>query len=91
MFYDTEITDDLLYVSLIPPPITRQNATNNLLKLIDTEIDTEININHYVYRSISSNNYNSPLPIENKSVSKNKSVFNDRINLYPKIKRNKTF
>lgn len=76
MFYDTEITYDLLYVPLIPPPITRQNATNNLLELINTKIDTEINIKDDVYRSISSNN---------------KCVSNDTINLYPKIKRNKTF
>lgn len=62
MFFDMEITEDLLTVSRIPPRITRQNGCSNLLALLSLDnyersnpilsLDTEVNFDEDVFRSM---------------------------------------
>lgn len=54
MFFDMEITEDLLTVSRTPPRITRQNGFSNLLALINPilSLDTEVNFDEDVFRSM---------------------------------------
>ena len=75
MFFDMEITEDLLTVSLTPPRLTRQNGCSNLLALLSLDnyersnpilsLDTEVNFDEDVFRSMPdfdalSNNNNLP-------------------------------
>ena len=63
MFFDMEITEDLLTIQQNAPRLTRQYGCSNLLAithLINYErsnqvlsLDTEVNIDEYIYRSIS--------------------------------------
>lgn len=67
MFFDLEITEDLLTVSHTPPRLTRQYGCSNLLALSNTvlSLDTEVNFDENIFRSVSnfddlSNNNNLP-------------------------------
>ena len=63
MLYDIEISDDLLTIPRNAPRLTRQNAYSNLLEITYLNnyersnqvlsLDTEVNIDQHIYRSIS--------------------------------------
>ena len=55
MFFDVEITEDLLTVPLIPPVITRQNAYIDLTSFnnhknsnLELPFNTQVNINQHI-------------------------------------------
>ena len=62
MFFDMEITEDLLTVSRTPPRLTRQNGCSNLLALLSLDnyersnpilsLDTEVNFDEDIFRSM---------------------------------------
>jgi hypothetical protein len=54
MFFDIEITEELLTVSRTPPRLTRQNGCSNLLALSNSilSLDTEVNFDEDVFRSM---------------------------------------
>ena len=62
MNLEINICSDLLTVPLTPPPIIRQNASNNLFNLtsfnnneninIELSLDTEVNINENIFRTM---------------------------------------
>ena len=63
MFFDLEITEDLLNISRTPPRLTRQKGCSDLFALLslnnnessDPELylDTEVNFDEDIFRSIS--------------------------------------
>ena len=62
MFFDMEITEDLLTVSCAPPRLSRQFGCSNLLALLSLDnyersnailsLDTEVNFDEDVFRSM---------------------------------------
>ena len=62
MFFDLEITEDLLTIPATAPRLTRQYGCSNLLELLSLDnyersnpvlyIDTEVTLDEYVFRSM---------------------------------------
>ena len=93
MFFDLEVTDTLLTIPPIPPPITRQYAFLDLLSLNNKSnsyelINRELNLDEYIFRSTPNCylNNNNKLP----HIKKYNSEINELIKI-PKLKRNNTF
>jgi len=61
MFFDIEITEELLNIPITPPPITRQYGFSNLLELrslnnnerknFALSLESEVNLDEHIYRS----------------------------------------
>ena len=70
MFFDSEITNDLFYIPLVPPPLRRQYGCGNLFELSNSEncnlenCNLEVTIKDNVFKSIPNlecnNTSNSP-------------------------------
>ena len=93
MYYDIEITDEMLQEALIPPPIRRQNGFINNLELLN-EVDVEV-INRSIDFNTQLENLNNEINDINSQISiltikKNKSESNLEIKI-PTIKKNITF
>ena len=62
MFFDLEITEDLLTIPPTPPRLTRQYGCSNLLELLSLDnyersnpvlsLDTEVTLDEYIFRSV---------------------------------------
>ena len=101
MFFDLEITEDLLTIPATAPRLTRQYGCSNLLELLSLDnyersnpvlsIDTEVTLDEYVFRSMPdfdnlSNSSNSNLPQLKRYNSDSKQTSKS-----PNIKRINTF
>ena len=54
MFFDLEITEDLLTIPPTPPRLTRQYGCSDLLALSNQvlSLDTEVTLDEYIFRSV---------------------------------------
>ena len=90
MFFDLEITEDLLTIPLTPPRLTRQNGCSNLLELSNPvlSINTEVDFDEYIFRSMPDfcNSINNNLPQLKRYNSDSKKITKS-----PSIKRINTF
>ena len=90
MFFDLEITEDLLTIPPTPPRLTRQYGCSDLLALSNQvlSLDTEVNFDEYIFRSVPNfdNSINNNLPQLKKYNSDSKQTTKS-----PNIKRINTF
>lgn len=100
MFFDMEITEDLLTVSRTPPRLTRQNGCSDLLSLLSLNnnessnpilsLDTEVNFDEDVFRSMPDfddlNNSSNNFPQLKRYSSESKQTTKS-----PNLKRINTF
>ena len=83
MFFDIEITEELLKVPLTPPKLIRQYASLNLNKL---NIDAEVNFDEHIFRSVPNFDNSGNLPYLKRYNSDLKQITKS-----PSLKRINTF
>lgn len=82
--YDYDIPEELLItpVNLVPPPITRQKAYNNLYNINDNYQFVEVNLESPVYRTLE---FDLEIPVTTTRSHEITSEINN--NKLPKIKK----
>ena len=104
MFFDLEITEDLLTILPTAPHITRQYGCSNLLELLSLDnyersnpvlsINTEVTLDEYVFRSMPDfDNLSNSSNLGTNNLSKLKSYNSDskQTTKSPNIKRINTY